>query len=83
MLLEPFFLIKKYNSPSTEKIHSIKFGPNGTTFLMQTDDNLFRIIPVFPSSNFRTQYELKGHKNRVVDFKDDLELNNKLLTMDL
>ena len=42
------------------------FGPNDTTMIIAGDDNIVRIIPVFPNDIFKKVYELKGHRDRVL-----------------
>lgn len=50
--------------------------------LMCNDDNIVRIVPTFPSSNFKKVFELKGHKNSVIGMNDYFNLHNKLITID-
>ena len=82
VLLEPFFLIKKYNSKSKKKIFAFKLGPNSTSMILANDDNILRIVPIFPENDFNTVFELKGHKAPILDFLEDLSFSSKILTLD-
>ena len=50
--------------------------------IMANDDNIVRIVPTFPSEDFNNIYELKGHKNEIIEIKDYFNMFNKLLTVD-
>ena len=38
------------------------------------DDNILRIVPIFPNIKYNKIYELKGHKNKIIGIIDYLNI---------
>ena len=82
VLLEPFFLLKKYNSKASKQIMSLRLTSDDSNMIYASDDYIIRFQPIFINDNYNEKFELVGHKGPVTDFIDTLLLNGHLVTID-
>lgn len=83
ILLEPLSLIKKFNSKCVEGINCVKFTQDDRYVIYSGDDHAIRLTPVFKTAYHKKDFELYGHKNKVIDFSDTLVQNKHLITFDI
>jgi len=79
VLLEPFLLIKKFGTRSSESITALTLTADDRYFIYSGDDNIVRITGVFPCKPGARTFDLMGHKNKVLDVRSELETENGLL----
>jgi periodic tryptophan protein 2 len=79
VLLEPFLLVKKYNSKANETISALSLTSDDRYFIYAADDNVVRITSILPFKKNAKSFELMGHKNKVLDVKSELNEETGLL----
>ncbi len=79
VMLEPFLLIKKFGTRSSESITALTLTADDRYFVYAGDDNVVRITGVFPCKPGARTFDLMGHKNKVLDVRSELETEDGLL----
>lgn len=81
-MIESFQLLRKYNSSAYNEITQLVLGPGDTSLIYSGEDNLIRLVPVFPNEDFNETYDLKGHLGPILDIHQNLANKNSLTTID-
>lgn len=79
-LLEPFLLIRRFNSESTQIINHINFTDDSRFLIYSSDDYVLRTAGSLGGDFPRAK--LRGHKSQVLGTVSYLQINKRLLSVD-
>jgi WD40 repeat protein len=79
-LLEPFLLIRRFNTESSQDIHHINFTDDSRFFIYSSDDFVLRTAGTLGGKFPRAK--LRGHKARILGTVSFLDINSCLLSID-
>lgn len=79
-LLEPFVLIRRFNSESAFSVHHLSFSDDSRFLIYSSDDFVLRMAPSLGGDFPRAK--LRGHKAKILGTVSYLAINQRLLSID-
>ena len=86
IVLEPFLLLRKFNSKAAEQVEFLRLDDTGSIMMYSGEDRVVRLTPTFgvgKSTGARAKtFELLGHKGPIIDVDEQLETSGVLSSVD-
>lgn len=79
-MLEPFMLVRRFNTESVKSLNTIAFSEDSRFLLYASDDNVVRTAGLLGGTFPR--FKLKGHKSKVLQIIPFFKYNNTLVSID-
>lgn len=79
-LLEPFLLIRRFNTESTHVVTHFNFSDDSRFMIYSSDDHVLRTVGTLGGDFPRAK--LRGHKSHILGSVSYLDINKRLLSID-